>query len=260
MEGGELGAFMVSALVFVALLEHPASPLHAALPSPDLRRGLIGLAMGATAVLLIYSPWGVRSGAHLNPAVTLAFWRLGRIRARDAAGYVAGQFLGGAAAVAAAGLLAGGVLRDPSVRYAVTVPGGPGAAVAFVAEATIAFVLMAVVLAMVGRAPVERYTGWVAGALVALYITFEAPLSGMSMNPARSLASALAANLWTGLWIYFVAPPLGMLAAAEIHRRSAGRRRGCAKLHHSPAVRCLFCGHDPAVVAGASADAVRRTR
>jgi aquaporin Z len=260
MEAAELGTFMVSALVFAAVLEHPLSPVSTLFPSPDVRRAVTGLAMGATAVLIIYSPWGRRSGAHFNPAVTLAFWRLGRVRGRDAATYAAGQFLGAAAAVLVASALADGVLGDPRVRYAVTVPGSRGLAVAFVAEAAIAFVLMRVVLAMIGRGRWEAYAGWVAGLLVALYITFEAPLSGMSMNPARSLASALGAGHWTGLWIYFAAPPLGMLAAAELHRRSSEARSGCAKLHHSPAVRCLFCGHDPATSAGPAAAGTGRTR
>jgi len=89
------------------------------------------------------------------------------------------------------------------------------------------------------------YTGLLAGALVATYITFEAPVSGMSMNPARSFASALAADSWSSLWIYFVAPPLGMLAAGEIYVRLRGVRRVfCAKLNHSGSAPCIFlCRH-----------------
>jgi aquaporin Z len=81
-----------------------------------------------------------------------------------------------------------------------------------------------------------------AGALVATYIAFEAPISGMSMNPARTLASALGAHNWTALWVYFTAPPLGMLAAAEVYLRILGRHRiFCAKLHHDNQKPCLFC-------------------
>jgi aquaporin Z len=84
-----------------------------------------------------------------------------------------------------------------------------------------------------------------AGCLVALFITLEAPLSGMSMNPARTFASALPGHLWTGFWIYFVGPPLGMLLAIPVYR--ALRRTPdviCAKLNHHTHHRCIFhCGY-----------------
>ncbi|MBL8174663.1 MAG: aquaporin, partial [Bryobacterales bacterium] len=85
------------------------------------------------------------------------------------------------------------------------------------------------------------YTPFVAGGLVALYITVEAPISGMSMNPARSFGSAVAAGEWRALWIYFVAPPLGMLGAAEVYvRRNGLHRVFCAKLAHPNEERCIF--------------------
>ena len=81
MEAAGLGLFMLSACLFTVLLEHPGSAAHQALPDPLLRRALIGVAMGLTAVAIIYSPFGKRSGAHLNPSVTFTFWRLGKIEA-----------------------------------------------------------------------------------------------------------------------------------------------------------------------------------
>ena len=122
MEAAGLGLFMVSAAVVTTLLEYPASSLHEALPDPTIRRGLIGVAMGLTAVALIYSPWGARSGAHLNPAVTLTFLRLGKIQWVDALGYVVGQFVGGTAGLLMAVTLIGIAVRHPAVNYAVTVP------------------------------------------------------------------------------------------------------------------------------------------
>jgi aquaporin Z len=74
-----LGLFMVSACLATALFELPESPARRAFPSATARRALIGAAMGLTAIALIYSPWGKRSGAHMNPAVTVTFWRLGRV-------------------------------------------------------------------------------------------------------------------------------------------------------------------------------------
>lgn len=242
IEAAGLALFMVSACLFVALLEHPASPVRQAIDDAWVRRTLIGLAMGGTAIAIIYSPWGKRSGAHLNPAVTLTFFRLGRIERGDAAWYVLSQFAGGVAGVMAAGWVIGGhVVADPAVNHVVTSPGIHGPAVAFAAEAFISFGLMLVVLQMTNRHALNRYTGLVAGALVATYITFEAPVSGMSMNPARSFGSALSAHYWHGLWIYFTAPIAGMLLAAEVYLRTHGHGAVlCCKIHHDNEQRCIF--------------------
>lgn len=242
IEAALLGLFMLSASAFGVLLEHPGSPLRAALVEPFARRALMGLAMGLTAITLIYSPLGKRSGAHMNPSVTLTFLRLGKVRAPDALLYVVAQFLGGAMGMALASSIFGHLLADPHVNYVVT-RGAYGPAVAFVAEFAISFVLMAVVLRVSSTARLERFTGLCAGGLVALYITFEAPLSGMSMNPARSFGSALVAGTWVDLWVYLLAPLTGMSAAAFATRclKSTPPLR-CAKLHHDNPQRCIFCG------------------
>jgi len=235
-----LGLFMVSACLFGALLWHPASPASRVVPDGLGRRALMGTAMGLTAVGLIYSPWGQRSGAHLNPATTLTFWRLGKVSGADAVWYGIAQVLGGLAGVLLAGALLGPALAHPAVHYVVTAPGA-GVAAAFVAEIAITFVLMTVVLHVSNTARVAGMTGLCAGLLVAVYIILEAPISGMSMNPARSLASAAPAGAWEHLWIYFVAPPLGMLAAAEAYVRRHGLAGVyCAKLHHDSGTGCIF--------------------
>jgi aquaporin Z len=95
MEALGLGLFLMSAGGFATLIWAEHSPVRAAVPSDLARRALMGLTMGLTAVVNIYSPWGRRSGAHLNPATTLTFWRLGKVSGRDAAFYVAAQFAGG---------------------------------------------------------------------------------------------------------------------------------------------------------------------
>lgn len=243
LEAFGLGLFMISASAFGVGLFHPASPAVAAIPHPLARNALMGLAMGGTAILNTYSPWGRRSGAHLNPAVTLTFYTLGKVTPTDLAGYVAGQFVGGLLGMLVAGVVLSPWISHPAVNYVVTVPGPVGLAAAFGGEAVIAFMLMTAVLACAARPATAPYTGLAAAALIALYIPFEAPLSGMSMNPARTLASAVPAGSWTGLWIYFTAPPLGMLAAAVLRRRR--RDRHCAKLHHDVRYRCIFCGNLP---------------
>lgn len=241
IEACGLGFFMFSASVFGSLLEYPGSALRQVLADPLTRRALMGIAMGLTAISIIYSPWGMRSGAHINPAVTLTFWRLGKVNGRDAGFYVLSQFIGAAAGMAVAVLVLGDSLTDPRVNYVVTVPGAFGEKAAFAAELAISFVLMLTVLVASNTRRLARFTGMFAGVLVALFITMEAHVSGMSMNPARTLGSAVTANVWSGFWIYLTAPPLAMLLAAETYVRTRGASRvQCAKLHHENRQRCIF--------------------
>ncbi len=243
MEAGLLGAFMVSACIFGALYEFPQSPVHRAILSPFVRRLLMGMSMGLTATTIIYSPWGKQSGAHINPSVTFTFFRLGKIKVWDALFYIVAQFLGAVAGVLLVAHFLGRQLSDPAVRYVVTLPGPGGPWVALFAEFTIAFVLMSTVLYFSNHHRLARYTGLFAGLLVATYITLEAPFSGMSMNPARTFGSALPPMIWDGLWIYLTAPPLGMLAAAEVYLWRKGQLAvKCCKLHHNNDKRCIFCG------------------
>ncbi|HYL14575.1 MAG TPA: aquaporin [Terriglobales bacterium] len=240
MEAAELGIFMISACIFTVLLQHPASPVRTLLPDPFLRRALTGLAMAATAIALMFSPWGKQSGAHFNPSVTLTFLRLKKIQPWDALFYVLAQFTGGVLGVLVAALLLGKTIAHPQVLYAATTPVA-GAKTAFLAEALISFFLFLTVLIVSNHKTLSRYTGIFAGSLVALYITFESPLSGMSMNPARTFGSALPAKLFDGLWIYFLAPPIGMLLAAELYLRLRSVNSVyCAKYHHHNEKRCIF--------------------
>lgn len=239
IEAALLGLFMISASVFTMLLEYPGSPLVVAMPDSFVRRMLVGIAMGLTALTLILSPMGKRSGAHFNPAVTLTFWRLGKVQTWDVVFYVIAQFLGGIAGVALVAAVVPLWVADPSVNYVATQPGMAGVGFAFVAEFTISFVLMLTILNVSNHPRQSRYTPFFAATLVATFITFEAPLSGMSMNPARTFGSAFVGHIWTALWIYFIAPVLGMQCAAFAFRRT-GRVVYCAKLHHHNGARCIF--------------------
>ena len=177
----------------------------------------------------------------MNPAVTLSFLSLGKVQGWDAAFYILAQFAGGIAGVKIAELIMGKSLRHASVNYVATTPGPRGIATAFVAELIISFVMMTVVLNVSNAKRWSRLTPFVAATLVALYITFEAPLSGMSMNPARTFGSALPAQEWTAVWIYFTAPLAGMLGAAQLFRARRGLHQVfCAKFHHHNSERCIF--------------------
>ncbi len=245
-ESAELAMFMISACVFTDFLFHPHYPVLCLVPNAVVRRMLMGIAMGVTAILIIHSPMGKRSGAHFNPAITLTYFRLGKIDTWDAVFYVVFQFVGGVAGVAVSALLLGSSLASPAVDYAVTVPGRYGTAAAFFAELFMAALLMGVVLWTSNRPSLAIYTSYSVGILIALYVLFFAPVSGFSINPARTTGSAVFADLWTAWWIYFIAPLLGMLVSAEIYLRIYGAERIlCAKLHPNPKYRCPFLCHYP---------------
>jgi aquaporin Z len=228
-----LGLFMFSAGVVGTLLESPASELHQWISDPFSRRIVMGLAMGVTAIALIYSPWGRRSGAHNNPSVTITFWSLGKVTSSDTLFYVIAQFIGGIVGTFAVGVLFKESFTEPPVTAVATLPGEAGEWVAFLSEIVISFFMMGMVLT-ISSSRWRPWTGVVAGILVAGYIIVEASLSGMSMNPARTLASAVVSGNFTSLWIYFTAPILGMLSAALLFRCIPHQRQYCAKYYHCP--------------------------
>jgi aquaporin Z len=119
-----------------------------------------------------------------------------------------------------------------------------GVTIAFFAELIISFGLMIMVLFTTNFQRLSRFTGGFAGVLLMVYITFESPLSGMSINPARTFASALPAGLWMALWVYFTAPVLGMLSASFAYQLIRSKTSvKCAKLNHYTTRRCIFCGY-----------------
>ncbi len=177
MEGAELGILMVLACCFATLLEYPASPLHEALTNVAVRHTLMGVAMAATVVALIYSPWGRQSGAHFNPAVTLTFFRLGKVAPWDAGFYIGAHFAGGVTGAVLTAAVLGRWVADPAVNYAVTTPGPSGPGAAFAGEFATSFVFMTVVLVAINAPLLERFTGLFVGVIVAAFILVETPLS-----------------------------------------------------------------------------------
>ncbi len=229
-EAAGLAFFMACASLLTVALEHPASPLHQALAGADvLRRGLLGICMGLVVVAIVYSPWGKQSGAHINPAVTLAFWQLGKIRRADALWYGLAQVLGGLGSAWLWAQVLGPYYAHPAVHYLTTKPGPAGSGGAFVAEFLISFVMMGTMLLALHHPRLKKATGWLIAGLIGLFILVETPYSGMSLNPARSLASAVVANDYQGLWLYFVAPTgATWLATVLFLRYHHGQELACA--------------------------------
>lgn len=241
MEAALLGLLLIAAGTLSIVFEYPQSPVHQVITDGNLRRFLIGIVIGATSSALIYSPWGRQSGAHMNPAVTLAFYHLGKVKRQDTLFYILFQCLGGLAGIYFMALVFGTEFTQPPINYIVTVPGSLGWLGAVLGELAIAFMMMMMVLLTSNNPKLSRYTGLFAGCLVMLYVTFEAPFSGFGMNPARSFASAFSAQVWTAFWLYIIVPPIGMLSAGGMYSYLFGHSAvKCAKLHHDNNKRCIF--------------------
>ena len=200
-----LALFMISAATWATVLQHPASPAHgwlAAHTASALTQRLpMGIAMGLTAIGLIYSPVGQRSGAHMNPAVTATYFWLGKITPADAIGYILAQFLGGLLGLSVAVHALGGWPADPSVHFVATVPGPAGALPAFAGELTISFLLMTVVLVCSSHPRLARFTGVAAGLLVATLLTLALPMFLPPMLLGLAIIIGLdALGLSRGMW------------------------------------------------------------
>jgi aquaporin Z len=241
MEATELGVLMFSVCLFGTMLYSTASPIQSLALTPAGKSFLMGVAVAATTFLIIRSPFGRRSGAHFNPAITLTYWWLGRVHRWDAVFYVAAQFTGAVAGVSLAREILGLRLSTDPVHYVVTTPGSYGSVTAFAAEFSLAALLMGVVLFATNHRKLARFSPLLVATVTVFYYAGCASISGFSVNPARTFSSALFAWLWQGIWIYFAAPSLGMLTAAAIYIRSMGPSRVfCAKVFHDLQSPCPF--------------------
>jgi len=211
-----LAIFMVSACFFGGMLEAKNASWHIALPDASVRNLIMGAAMGFTALLIFYSPFTAPSGSHINPSVTIVFFRLGKMCKWDSFFYIIFQCCGGIFAVYIMALLMGDTLKNAPVNYLTTVPGKYGVWPAAVVEFIIAFLMIAMVLFTSADERWKKYTRIIAGCLVCAYVIIAGPISGFGMNPARSFASAVPAHIYTAFWIYMFIPFAGMLLAAEL--------------------------------------------
>ncbi|MEO6229076.1 MAG: aquaporin [Ferruginibacter sp.] len=215
MEALGLAIFMISACFFGAMLEGNDAIFHNAIPDAFERSILMGVLMGATALFIFYSPFTAPSGAHINPAVTITFFRLNKIGWEDSLFYCCFQLIGGTIAVYAMRLLMGDLLIATPVNSVVTVPGKAGVAYAALMEFCIAFIMITMLLFTSAHQKIKAYTRIFAACMVCIYVIIAGPVSGFGMNPARSFASAFPSGIYTSFWIYLFIPFAGMLTAAE---------------------------------------------
>lgn len=215
-----LGLFMFSAGFFDVLIEDTTLPVYHYIPSALARRFLVGLAMGLTALFIFTSKFGKASGAYINPAVTAIRYRLGDIGLKDALFYMLFQFAGGTAGLYVVALIFPLRITKPEINYIITIPGSEGIPLTFLLEFLISGILISVVLFTEKSKSLKDYTSYFVATLIVLYITFEAPYSGMSMNPARTFSSAVLANRWDAFWLYCTAPLLGMLCGCSLYQYS----------------------------------------
>ena len=209
-----------------------ASPLRDAPTSNRLL--LTGLIFAGTGSLIAISPLGRRSGAHLNPAVTIAFWTQRKVHWHDLTGYIIAQFVGaflGAFAAHAAWQQQAISVSDGATRPGTGVPGTTAAAL----EAGMTTCLLLTIFFMTSSRNTTRYTPLVLWALITVFVWQLAPLTGTSMNPARSLGPALIAHTLDTYWIYVLGPLVGVIAAAALFSLARHTEVLTTKLFHDPA-------------------------
>jgi aquaporin Z len=257
IEGGFLATFLLGTGVVSAWLLSPSGPGAAALPDLAVRHLLAGLAMGLALMAMIYSPWGRRSGTHLNPAITLAYLRLGKFGRWDALFYVLAQVAGGVVAVT---LLRGGVPLFAMAQPALLLSTGPTNDWAvFLTEFVLSGTAMLLILFTSNHASWFRWTGVLYGLLVAVVVACAAPLSGFGMNVARLLAVDASADPASANWLNLLPPLLGMQLAVEAYRRLTGRSQVlCAKLAHNTHGRCIFRCQHPYQIRALALEAIQR--
>jgi aquaporin Z len=220
---------VLGGLSLVIIVFGQGSPLPRLLPNERARMALTAFLFGSFGTVIALSQIGKESGAHINPAVTVAFWMMRKLDARAAVGYILAQMLG--AALGALPLLAWGAMGR-SVAYGATIPGeGYSAAAVVLGEILTTFALGVTLCLFLAFHHLRQYTPFVIPFLYAVMVPLEAAISGTSTNPARTFGPALISGRWDGWWIYWVGPMLGMLAAV-VACSALARRIEVAKLYH----------------------------
>jgi aquaporin Z len=216
-------------LSLVILMFGTGTPVARLIPSEVLRRMITGFLFGTTGACIALSPIGKESGAHINPAVTLAFRLMGKLDLQTTLGYIAAQLTG--AVVGSLPLLIWGAMGK-SVDFGATSPGpGTPLSAALLGEAITTFTMIALLTVFLAFRKIRPFTPAIFPFLYAVMVPLEAPLSGTSTNPARSFGPAVISGQWQGWCIYWIGPLVGMLLAVLACSMLA-KRIEVAKLYH----------------------------
>jgi aquaporin Z len=204
---------------------------------PAIRVLIVGTVAGLAVIGVAFSPLGRRSGAHLNPAVTIGMWLQGITGRADLVGYTAAQIIGGIAGVAAARTW-GPQVASATVHWAVIAPpAGMTEPAAAAVEAGATFAQLVLVFRVLASRRYHQWAPVVAGVLLTVFIIALAPVSGAGFNPVRGLAPDVLASVYPAIWIYFAGPVAGSAAAAAAVI-ARGRRPVTGKLRHDPEINC----------------------
>jgi aquaporin Z len=205
------------------------SPVASIVPNEAARRAITGFLFGSVGGLIALSPVGKASGAHINPIVTLAFRLMGKMDLRTALAYVVAQLIGGV--IGSLPLLAWGALGR-SVAFGAALPGaGYSIETVLAGEVITTFAMVTLLCLFLGFRQIRPFTPALFPFLYCAMVWLEAPISGTSTNPARSLGPALVSGQWDGWWVYWAGPIAGSVLACLACSLLA-KRITVAKLYH----------------------------
>jgi aquaporin Z len=217
---------------FVILDFGKGSPIPNLIPDSGLRRAITGFLFGSTGALIAVSWIGKESGAHINPVVTLASWIRGKMNHVHAIGYILCQLIGGIAGALPLLFWEG---TGSSISYGGTFPGQNFSAfTAMLGECITTFALVFLLFVFIGHNKLKQYTPLLFPVLYAIMVFLEAPVSGTSTNPARSIGPSVISGDWSGWWVYWIGPAAGALIGVAVHKLNWFKKFEfeVAKLYH----------------------------
>ena len=238
---------LVIFFLLLTFLETWKHPLISDLPGYPHRTVILGIVLWITLNLLIYSPLGAFSGAQMNPAITIAYWRIKRINTINTIGYITSQFIFGTLALLFSVFVLGKNFTENPIHYAPVRPGILGVWSTGFLHLIISFFLMILVLKFSNTPKLKKWTGFAAATFSTFSLLLVTPLTTLALNPVRSIISAIPAGEWKPLTAYLVFPVLGMLIAVEIYRQLTTKNPrtfpavACCKLNHQHTYTCPHC-------------------